>query len=93
MALTISTNAPSLAHLNFINKMLAKHTERLSSGLRINSASDEDEGMPSIAYACLPLRIACTANGPLLLITSAKYAAWRLKYPEGVIPEGGITRK
>ena len=44
MALTISTNAPSLAHLNFINKMLAKHTERLSSGLRINSASDDPAG-------------------------------------------------
>ena len=44
MALTISTNVPSLAHLNFINKMLEKHTERMSSGLRINSASDDPAG-------------------------------------------------
>ena len=44
MALTISTNVPSLAHLSFINKMLEKHTERMSSGLRINSAADDPAG-------------------------------------------------
>lgn len=45
MPLTINTNVPSLANLSFINRMLGKHTERLSSGLRINSAADDAAGL------------------------------------------------
>jgi flagellin len=44
MPLTISTNVPSLANLNFISRMLGKHTQRISSGLRINSAADDPAG-------------------------------------------------
>ena len=44
MPLTINTNVPSLANLDFINRMLGKHTQRISSGLRINSAADDAAG-------------------------------------------------
>jgi len=45
MPLTINTNVPSLAKLDFINRMLGKHTQRISSGLRINSAADDAAGL------------------------------------------------
>jgi len=45
MPLTINTNVPSLTNLEFINRMLAKHTRRISSGLRINSAADDAAGL------------------------------------------------
>jgi len=44
MPLTINTNVPSLANLEFINRMVGKHTQRISSGLRINSAADDPAG-------------------------------------------------
>jgi flagellin len=44
MPLTLSTNVPSLANLDFITRMVGKHTQRISSGLRINSAADDAAG-------------------------------------------------
>ena len=48
MALNISTNVPSLnaqRHLESSSSSLNKSLERLSSGLRINSAADDAAGL------------------------------------------------
>ncbi len=48
MAISIHNNASSLVaqrHLSRTNKSLAKNLDRLSSGLRINSAADESAGL------------------------------------------------
>jgi flagellin len=44
LPLNITTNVFGLTNLNFINRMLEKHTQRISSGLRINSAADDPAG-------------------------------------------------
>jgi len=48
MALIINTNLPSLLaqqNLEFTNKLLLSNVQRLSSGLRINSAADDAAGL------------------------------------------------